>query len=99
MVARADRPYVTECKRISVAEQGAVTMSHITAGERPEAPARRRISGVVWTTAAGWLGISVIAVVLAGGTLPFDRPALTGTPVTTQVLAATGGLLGVVLLL
>lgn len=74
-------------------------MNQSTVDKAPASAPRRRISRVVWITAIGWVAISIIAVILAGDTLPFDRPALADTSVVAQVIAGTGGLLGVGLLI
>ena len=52
-----------------------------------EKPPRQRKSGmVIWITALGWLALSGIALLVAGDTLPFDRPALTGASTLTQII-------------
>ena len=49
----------------------------------------RRSSFLLAAAAGLWVVCSVAAVLLAGGTLPFDRPMLHGAPVVRQVVAAT----------
>jgi hypothetical protein len=39
-------------------------------------------------TLVGWLIIAISIPLLAGPSLPFDRPALTGQPVRTQIINA-----------
>jgi hypothetical protein len=53
---------------------------------------------VVGVTAAAWVGISVLALAIAGDTLPFDRPSLAGRGVPGQVLDGSLNLLAALLL-
>jgi hypothetical protein len=57
-------------------------------------PQRRRLVLVVGITAFAWVAISVIAFVLAGDTLPFDRPLLDGASPLTQIVNGWLNLLG-----
>jgi len=52
-----------------------------------ENPPRQRRSGIViWVTALGWLALSGMALLMAGDTLPFDRPALSGASTLAQII-------------
>jgi hypothetical protein len=53
-----------------------------------------------WVAVVGgaWLGISALALALAGDTLPFDRPSLAGRAVPAQVFDGTLNLLAALLL-
>jgi hypothetical protein len=46
----------------------------------------------VQLTLAGWLVISIAVPILAGSSLPFDRPSLEGQPVGTQIVNAQANL-------
>jgi hypothetical protein len=61
-----------------------------------ERPPRQRGSGpVIWITALVWVGLTVVAIALAGGdTLPFDRPTLAGVSALAQVINGWLNLLG-----
>ena len=65
-----------------------------------EKPPRQRRSGlVVGITALGWLALSGIALLLAGDTLPFDRPALAGASTMTQIINGWLNLVGASILI
>src|SRR5215472_4540555 len=52
-----------------------------------------------WFGVAAWIGLNVAAVVLSGGVLPFDRPALAGLPFAGQMTIPTVGLLEIFFLM
>jgi hypothetical protein len=52
-----------------------------------------RIAVAVWIAANG------VALLLAGGRLPFNRPALAGIPFAVQMAAPTIGMVQIILLL
>jgi hypothetical protein len=60
--------------------------------ERP--PRQRGSALVIWITAIGWVALSGIALLIAGDTLPFDRPALGGASTLTQVINGWLNLVG-----
>lgn len=61
--------------------------------------ARRGIPPLVWIAAAAWIALNLLALVLSGGVLPFDRPALAGLPFAAQISFPTAGLIEIFLLM
>ncbi len=57
-----------------------------------QATKRRAISPWVLAGVAGWLALNALALLLSGGVLPFDRPALAGLPFAAQMSFPTVGL-------
>ena len=52
------------------------------------------IAGVI-----GWISLNVAALILAGGYLPFDRPALAGMPFAVQMAIPTVGMIQIFLMM
>src|SRR5438105_174037 len=52
-----------------------------------------------WIGAGAWALLNAAAIVLSGGVLPFDRPALAGVPFAAQMAVPTFGLLQIFLLM
>lgn len=67
--------------------------AQVTAARGPRIPA------VLWLGLAIWLGLNGLAIWLAGGVLPFDRPNLAALPFTAQMGLPTAGLIEVGLLM
>src|SRR5689334_9014712 len=68
-------------------------------------PLRHRLTAAtlrhpaVQAAAALWVAANVLVFLLAGGSLPFDRPALAAMPFSQQVALPTLGLIEVFLLM
>jgi hypothetical protein len=52
-----------------------------------------------WFGVVVWIGLNIAAVVLSGGILPFDRPAVAALPFATQMAFPTVGLLEIFVLM
>src|SRR5215471_18504033 len=52
-----------------------------------------------WFGVFAWIGLNAAAVILSGGVLPFDRPALAGLPFAGQMAIPTVGLLEIFFLM